>query len=318
LMAKAKAATTPLQEISPDDIRKNRDNPRLIFLEEEMNQLLESIQEVGIKVPLSVYANGNHYVLLDGERRWRCARKLNLKYVPAIVQPKPTRLENLLMMFNIHNVRVDWDLLPMALKLGEIRQLLEAEGRDASAKALSAVTGVRLPTVRRALELLDLPKKYQRLLLREAEKPRNERRIKADLFIEIYKSFNAIARHAPSVLEDIGKAEYVDSMVAKYVSGVIDNVVAFRDISKIARAELAGADSTAAAETLLRLARDPGLTIAAAYEETVQGAYAERDITSRAEALTRRLRGLKRARIGPRAHDALGELHETIERVLRR
>jgi ParB family transcriptional regulator, chromosome partitioning protein len=170
-----KAAATPLQDISPDDIRKNPENPRLIFLEEEMNELLESIRDGGIRVPLSVYADGDHYVLLDGERRWRCARKLNLRAVPAIVQPKPTRLENLLMMFNIHNVRVDWDLMPMALKLGDIREMLDEDGKDSSPKALSAITGVRLPTVRRALELLDLPKRYQRLLLSEGEKARKER-----------------------------------------------------------------------------------------------------------------------------------------------
>jgi ParB-like chromosome segregation protein Spo0J len=48
-------ATEALQEISPDRINPNPQNPRLIFREDEMNQLLESIQEVGIKVPLSVF-----------------------------------------------------------------------------------------------------------------------------------------------------------------------------------------------------------------------------------------------------------------------
>src|SRR4051794_1824555 len=114
------ARTAPLQEISPDIIRSNPDNPRLIFREDEMSQLLESIRQVGIRVPLSVYPDGRHYTLIDGERRWRCARKLNLKTVPVIAQPKPAKLENILMMFNIHNVRVDWDLMPMALKLHEV------------------------------------------------------------------------------------------------------------------------------------------------------------------------------------------------------
>jgi ParB family transcriptional regulator, chromosome partitioning protein len=315
----AKAAATPLQEISPDDIRKNPDNPRLIFLEDEMNELLESIREVGIRVPLSVYSDRDHYVLLDGERRWRCATRLNLATVPAIVQPKPTRLENLLMMFNIHNVRVDWDLMPMALKLGEIRDMLAAERQDTSAKALSAVTGVRLPTVRRALELLDLPKKYQRLLLREAEKPRNERRIKADLFIEIYKSYNAIERHAPELLDEFDKSEYVDSMVQKYVSGVVDNVVAFRDVSKIARAELAGANKATASETIVRLAKDPGYTITEAYEETVQSAYVERDIVSRAKGLSQRLRGLRSGRkVSEEVRSSLGALRDEIDRLFGR
>jgi ParB/RepB/Spo0J family partition protein len=136
-----------------------------------MNKLLESIREFGIKVPVSVYADGHRYTLLDGERRWRCAKKLNFKLVPAIVQPKPTRLENLLMMFNIHNVRVDWDLMPMALTLGEVREMIAKEGKDRGQKAIAAVTGGRLSKVHRSRTRLDLPAKYQKLL-REAEKPK--------------------------------------------------------------------------------------------------------------------------------------------------
>src|ERR1700681_1121552 len=121
-----------LQEVDPDRIAPNPDNPRLIFREAEMNTLLESISEVGIKVPLSVYREGQRLVLIDGERRWRCAKKLNLKVVPVIVQPTPSKLENLLTMFNIHNVRVDWDLMPAALKLKEVKLLLESEGTPTS------------------------------------------------------------------------------------------------------------------------------------------------------------------------------------------
>src|SRR5437773_7931815 len=159
------ARPSSLQDINPDKIRKNPDNPLLSFRETEMNELLESIGEVGIKVPISVYLDGARYTLLDGERRWRCAKKLNLRSVPAIVQPKPTHLENLLMMFNIHNVRVDWDPMAMALKLRVVAELLEKEKQPTTPRALSAVTGVPLATVRRLMDLLDLPAKYQRLLI---------------------------------------------------------------------------------------------------------------------------------------------------------
>ncbi len=199
-------AAAPLAQVPPDKVKPNPENPRLIFREEQMNELLESIREVGIRVPVSVYADGSKFTLLDGERRWRCAKKLNLSAMPAIVLPKPSRLENLLMMFNIHNVRVDWDVMPMALKLGDIREMLAKDGRATNPKALAAVTGVRLATVRRALELLDLPKKYQTMLLKEAEKPRDQQRIKVDLFIEIYKSLHAVERHLPEIMARIGRS----------------------------------------------------------------------------------------------------------------
>lgn len=278
-----------LQQIAPDKLKPNPDNPRLIFREGEMNELLESIREIGIKVPLSVYPEGAHFTLIDGERRWRCAKKLNLPTLPAIVLARPSRLENILMMFNIHNVRLDWDLMPMALKLDEIRDMLTKEGKATNAKALAAVTGVRLATVRRALDLLDLPKKYQAMLLKEAEKPREEQRIKVDLFIEVYKSLHAVEKHAPEVLDQVSKPEYVDSLVKKYLDGVVDNVVSYRDVSKIARAELAGAQKEKAAPVIVRLVKEKGYTVKQAYEDTVRGAYEQRDLLTRLRGLITRL-----------------------------
>jgi len=308
-----------LQDISPDKIRKNPDNPRLIFRETEMNELLESIGEVGIKVPISVYLDGARYTLLDGERRWRCAKKLNLRSVPAIVQPKPTHLENLLMMFNIHNVRVDWDPMPMALKLGEIRSMLDKEGKDTSPKALAAITGVRLASVRRALELLDLPGKYQRLLLREGMKPYKDQRITPDLFIEVYKSLHAVERYTPEVFDHVSSAEYVDAMVTKYRDKVVDNVVKFRDVSKIARAERAGIDRQNAIPVVIRLVKKKDYSIDQAYKETVEAAYEQRDLLSKIRAITERLTELRTSRnLGREMIAALRELSEQVGRLLGR
>lgn len=311
-------AVTPLQEIDPDNIRQNPDNPRLIFQEEEMNELLESIREVGIKVPVSVYSDGNKYTLLDGERRWRCARKLNLKVVPAIVQPKPTRLENLLMMFNIHNVRVDWDLMPMALKLGDVRDMLAKDGKETTPKALAAVTGVRLATVRRALDLLDLPNKYQQMLLKEAQKPRSQQQIKADLFIEVYKSMHAVERYIPKVFDQVTKGQYVDSMVRKYVNGIVENVVSFREVSKIARGELAGIDDDRAVPTIVKLVTNRKYSVDQAFEDTVKTAYEQRDLLTKLRGITAKLTTYRAGRpLSQETRAALEQLKSEIDRVLR-
>src|ERR1700722_15005958 len=94
-----------LKQIAPSLIDKNPENPRVIFRQEEMEQLLASIDRHGVQVPIVVYKDNNRYVLIDGERRWRCASKLNLKTIPALVQKKPGELENLLMMYNILSLR---------------------------------------------------------------------------------------------------------------------------------------------------------------------------------------------------------------------
>ncbi len=308
---------SPLKEISPDIMRRNPDNPRLIFREDEMNELLESIKEVGVKVPLIVYQDGSKYTLIDGERRWLCAKRLNLTTVPVHIQPKPSPLENLLIMFNIHNVRIAWDLMPMALKLGEIREMLLKEGQETTPKALAALTGVRLTSVRRALDLLELPKKYQNMLLREAQKPHEDQRVTADLFMEINKSLHTVERHTPEVLNMVTKSEFVDSMVQKYLDRVIDNVVAYRDVSKIARAELAGEDKRGAATAIIRLVKDSAYSITHAFEDTVQAAYERRDLLTRLRGIVARL-GQFRAgrRLDEETRQELERLRSEIDRIL--
>jgi ParB family chromosome partitioning protein len=314
-MARNTAAS--LQEIPPDRVHQNPDNPRLVFLEDEMRELMDSIKEVGIKVPVSLYQDGQKFILIDGERRWRCAKRLNLKVIPAIVQPKPTKLENLLMMFNIHNVRVDWDPMPMALKLKEVSDLLTKQGQPTNANKLAAVTGVPLPSVRRALDLLNLPQKYQNMLLKEAAKPRAEQRIKADLFIEIYKSLHTVERHAPEVFEKVTKPQYVDSMVQKYVDGVIDNVVGYREVSKIARAEMAGIDKREAIPVLLKLVTAKDYSVKNAYHDTVEAAYERRNLLTRLQGVSEKLAEIKTgASISREIRTELERLRLEIDRLL--
>ena len=156
---------------------------------------------------------------------WRCSKKLNLKKVPVIIQPKPTPLENLLMMFNIHNVRVQWDLMPTAIKLGELKNMLEKEGEKSTNNILATVTGLSPSTITRCMDLLDLPKKYQRMLIEEAETPKSKQVIKPDLFFEIIKSEKAIQRYVPEVLKDTKKNFYLNKMMKKYQNGVINNKI---------------------------------------------------------------------------------------------
>lgn len=310
-------AESRLEQLDPDKIGPNPDNPRLIFHEDELLELEESISEVGIQVPLSVYPERRRFVLLDGERRLRCARKLNLKVVPAIIIPKPPRLENILRMFNIHNVRKAWDLMPMAIKLGEVKRLLQKEGKDASPKALAAVTGVSLSTVIRALDLMSLPAKYRRMLMNEAEKPRSQQRIKPDLFIEVYKSLHAIKRHVPEALNQFTETEYVTAMVEKYMAGTVDNVVAFRDVSRMARSEGTGGSRAEVLPAIGRLVSDADYTIQGAYSDTVESVYQTRDLITKIESLTRSLSDIRRNhRLSPEVLESLTRLRAKIDSVV--
>ncbi len=312
------AKNTSLTDLSPNKIKANPENPRLIFRQNELEELKTSIEEVGIQVPLTVYKEKSHYIILDGERRWRCAKELGLPTVPVIVQPKPSPLENLLMMFNIHKVRVDWDLLPTAQKLGEVRDLLVESGEDEpDVKRLAAITGMSKSLIRNCLELLDLPVKYQRILLDEAEKPANEQRITPDLFIEIRKSQRVVRKHAPEVFKDVTERQYLDTMYKKYKQGVVKNIVQFRDVSKIARAERAGMSKKKVLPILKQLVTDQSYTITEAFEDSVKGSYEQRDLESRALALIDRLQAFRlKTQIAKGTRDVLIRLRDRITKLL--
>src|SRR4051794_33533698 len=114
-----------LKEIDPKQIRKNRENPRLHFPRERLDELAASIDRKGVLVPISVYENPDaetQYVLIDGERRWRCSLQLGRPDIPAMVIDEPDDTENLLTMFEIHKVRDDWDNMPTAWALGKLME----------------------------------------------------------------------------------------------------------------------------------------------------------------------------------------------------
>lgn len=64
----------------------NPDQPRKIFSREELDDLVESIEQVGVLQPIVVRPKGGAYEIVAGERRWRAAQEAGLENVPAIVK----------------------------------------------------------------------------------------------------------------------------------------------------------------------------------------------------------------------------------------
>ena len=54
--------------LQQESIQPNPENPRLIFRQEDLEALEESIASQGILVPLTVYRSRSQYIILDGER----------------------------------------------------------------------------------------------------------------------------------------------------------------------------------------------------------------------------------------------------------
>lgn len=70
--------------VSLNSIKTNSEQPRKYFDNEKISELAESIKQHGIIQPLIVKKQGDYYVIIAGERRWRAAKLIGLKEVPII------------------------------------------------------------------------------------------------------------------------------------------------------------------------------------------------------------------------------------------
>lgn len=66
-------------------IKNNAEQPRKSFDNEKIAELAESIKHHGIIQPLILMKENDDYVIIAGERRWRAAKMVGLKEVPAII-----------------------------------------------------------------------------------------------------------------------------------------------------------------------------------------------------------------------------------------
>ena len=213
------------------DLKPNPQNPRRIFDKAPLKVLEDSIRANGILVPLTVYLekrNNQHYIL-DGERRWRCAEAIELDpkdpkkvSIPANVVDPPDPVANILWMFNIHNLRAQWDLMPTALSL----QVLIKELGESDERRLAEVTKVSEPQIRRCKILLSYDKKYQAMMM----DPNPEKRVKANFFIELHPVLDLYMALPKDCRTGKSRNELIDHFLNLYRSGRILSVIHFRRI----------------------------------------------------------------------------------------
>ncbi|ROR43231.1 ParB/RepB/Spo0J family partition protein [Kitasatospora cineracea] len=147
----ARFAELPLESISP-----NPRQPREVFDEEKLAELVSSIKEVGLLQPVVVRQTGpERYELIMGERRWRASRLAGLDAIPAIV--RATEDDKLLL-----------DALLENLHRAELNALEEAAAYDQLLRdfgcthdELADRVGKSRPHVSNTLRLMKLPVSVQ-------------------------------------------------------------------------------------------------------------------------------------------------------------
>ncbi len=310
------AADTGISLIGPQKLRPNPENPRLIFHQEELRILQDSIKHQGILVPLTVYRERQGYVILDGERRWRCALKLGLDTVPAIVQPKPDPLQNLMMMFAIHNQRQEWDPLPTAYKLQELeRRIAEEWGRQPTEAELAELASITRGEVRRLKVLLTLPQEYRDELMEELEKPRPEQVLTVDHVLEATRGAFALAKRG--IVDEEEEEDLRRAVVDKFKEGLLTNTVEPRLLARMARAvEREEITPQTAHRAAVRIIEDPEYTVEDAFNSSVQAADFAHGTEQLADRLAARIEEHERENYAPT--DSLRETLEDLTRSIRR
>ena len=148
------------REIDPSAIDPNPRQPRQVFDEEALAELVHSIREFGLMQPIVVRAmpgeSTPRYQFVMGERRWRAAQQANLATIPAIV--RETADESMLrdaLLENIHRAQLN----PLE-EAAAYQQLLDEFG--VTHDELAARIGRSRPLITNMIRLLRLPIAVQR------------------------------------------------------------------------------------------------------------------------------------------------------------
>ena len=154
-------AMSVMAEIKIGLIVPNPTQPRTQFDEVALDELADSIRQLGIIQPITVQKEQKgKYTIISGERRWRAAQRADLKVLPAYIR----EVDNLTLhaMALVENIQRQ-DLNAIEIALGMQRLIDEC---NLTQDALSEKVGKKRSTISNYMRLLRLPNEVQ-LALKE-------------------------------------------------------------------------------------------------------------------------------------------------------
>ncbi len=146
-----------LQTIEIEQIRCEQ-QVRRVFDPESLTGLAQSLREVGLLQPIRVHPQGNEFVIIDGERRFRAAQSLGWKQIDCVVHAHeyvPTEIARHQLIANCQRE----DLQPLEVARSVAALMQEAQW---SATKTAAKLGFSNSKVSRLLRLLVLPEDVQK------------------------------------------------------------------------------------------------------------------------------------------------------------
>ncbi|MDO8435647.1 MAG: ParB/RepB/Spo0J family partition protein [bacterium] len=137
-----------------DQVRPDPDQPRKVFRFRPLRELFRSIKEGGLKDPIHVKSDGGEgYLIVDGERRWRCMRALHAQEIRCYLMPSDTDT----LIYGLVTLLVREGLSPMEAAWA-YRQLID---KGMTQSAIGRKLGKTQTQISASLALLRLPESLQ-------------------------------------------------------------------------------------------------------------------------------------------------------------
>lgn len=137
-------------EVAIEDIYPNPTQPRTYFDEKALNELAQSIKNLGVIQPVTLRKDGEKFEIISGERRFRASKLAGLNSIPAYI--RLVNDQELLEMALVENIqREDLDSIEIALTY---QRLLDEIGM--TQENLSQRVGKDRSTITNSIRLLRL------------------------------------------------------------------------------------------------------------------------------------------------------------------
>lgn len=205
-----------VKELDIESVVPNPDQPRKIFDEDKMQDLVESVRAHGVIQPILVSKQDDHYIIIAGERRYRACKKAGLDKVPALIRNLDE--EQIMEIALIENIQRD-DLSPFE----------EARAYEALQKKfgytqekLAERMGKSRSSIANLMRLLALPEDVQKMVEENKLTVGHVRplltldsaEMQSSLAYEIYQN-ELTVRDVEQLLQDISSAKAKDQDVSE-------------------------------------------------------------------------------------------------------
>ena len=191
-------------EVQIEDIYPNASQPRTYFDERALNELAQSIRNLGVIQPITVRKEGGKFEIISGERRYRASKIAGLTSIPAYI--RLVNDQELLEMALVENIqREDLDAIEVALTY---QRLLDEIGL--TQESLSQRVGKERSTITNSIRLLRLTPEVQNAI-RSGEISAGHGR--AIISLEDTESQNILFRKIVSEGLNVRQAEFASTQL---------------------------------------------------------------------------------------------------------